>query len=353
MQKVQFKISNVIILSGLLLLAPACGPEPRPISQITPVPPGVEVVNIMEAETVNSEITQRKTFNQCDSASPFRAQIQFSESSSQANQQELVLKASAAAEAGISQLAKLKLEGAIEQHFASSSASGQGHQEGVVIEVPPRTQQEYTIIWREIRREGTVQYVENGESKAIDYSYRIGLELVSSTVRDILCTGQEKPQATSTQLSIEPYHTNTSEPVATELPPIPTGTPYINTAPPPAIPTTVVVVPTPLPLGGAIIGALYSDGIPAFDTSIELFPKTLVDAIGQLHGDPDKGVRATPNPQTALTTFYDLQPGVYLVCFYGPGTAATVGEIEIKPYETVRQNFKWPSPTAYGWSCPL
>ena len=184
------KTSRIVFLIAVLFGLSGCGTPPTSLSQITPVPSGVDVMKITETDTVNGEITQIKTFNQCDSASPFKAQVQFSSSSSQSTQQELVLKGSVTGEAGISALAKVKIEGAIEQHFASSSTSGQDHQETVALEVPAHSQQEYTIVWRETRREGSIQYQENGETKSVDFSYRIGLELTSASGRDLACPGQ-------------------------------------------------------------------------------------------------------------------------------------------------------------------
>lgn len=64
------------------------------------------------------------------------------------------------------------------------------HSESANIEVPAHTQQEYTIIWQETRRTGTVEYIENGQSKSTDYSYRVGLELVSTSGKDIPYPGK-------------------------------------------------------------------------------------------------------------------------------------------------------------------
>lgn len=190
MQAQPLKLAKHATLGILLAFISSCSPQPTLISQITPVPSGVSITSVTEANTVTSEITQHKSFNQCDSASPFKAQIQFGDTSGQTSQQELVIKGTISGEAGLSEIAKLTLEGAIEQHFASSSSRSQGHQEGVAIEVPPHIQQEYTIVWRDTRREGTVEYKENGEAKTVNYSYRIGLELVSATGKDVLCPGQ-------------------------------------------------------------------------------------------------------------------------------------------------------------------
>jgi hypothetical protein len=228
------RFSAFIILGSVLLVATRCGPQPEPMSQSTPIPSGLEVVNISEENTVTNEITQYKTFNQCDSASPFKAQIQFSQSGSQEAQQELVLGAGAGGEVGISEIAKVAIEGKVEQHFRGSTIKQQGHEESVAIEVPPRTQQEYTIVWRESRREGTVQYTENGESKTASYSYRIGLELASATGRDLPCPGQEASK-TAAMLTYTPYPTYT---------PLPTHTPFPTSPSPTFRPTPTSPTPT-------------------------------------------------------------------------------------------------------------
>jgi hypothetical protein len=205
------------------------------MSQSTPLPSGVEVVNILEKDTITNVITQQKNFNQCDSASTFKAQIQFSQTNSQKGEQELVLGASAGGEVGVSEIAEVTIEGKLEKHFRESTIKHRGHEESVAIEVPPRTQQEYTLVWRESRREGTVQYIENGESKAVNYSYRIGLELVSATGRDLPCPGQE-PNKMGAMPTPTPYPTYTPYPTPT---PYPTYTPYIVPTPEPkeALPT--------------------------------------------------------------------------------------------------------------------
>jgi hypothetical protein len=221
-----------ISVSLLLLLAAQCGSQPTPIAQSTPIPSGVEVTEITEGKTVTTEITQRKLFDQCDSASPFNARVQFSQSVSQEGQQEVVLGVTGSGEAGVSTLAKVKLVGSLEQHFANSISNTKGHEEGVAIEVQPRTKQEYIIVWREIRREGNVEYIESGVSKTATYSYRIGLELVSTKGKDLICPGQEKEENNESSPSPTPLPTYTQYPT-----PVP-DTPIVKTA-------TATPLPTP------------------------------------------------------------------------------------------------------------
>ncbi len=147
----------------------------------------VQVTNIIENETVTGLITQTKTFNQCDSSSIFKTEIQFSDSTAQTNQQQLVLGAAVTGGGDVSGFVKLEIKGSVEKHFSETSQQGQGHVESAAIEVPPHTQQEYTITWEESRRNGTVEYIENGQAKQVEYSYRIGLQLVSTTGKDIQC----------------------------------------------------------------------------------------------------------------------------------------------------------------------
>lgn len=221
-----------------LLIISSCGPEPTPMAQSTPIPSGVEVTNITENDTVTSEIIQQKVFDQCDSVSPFKAQVQFSQSTGQESQQALVLGVKAGGEVGVSVAAKVKLEGSLEQHFANSKSSAQGHEEGIAIEVQPHTKQEYNIVWREIRREGNVEYIENGVSKAADYSYRIGLELVSAKGKDLICPGQEQKLSSPSSLPPSPPPTYT---------PLPTYTLYPTINPPTAVMKVVTATPIPTP----------------------------------------------------------------------------------------------------------
>jgi hypothetical protein len=199
-----FKLGTVIITVSILLAA--CAP-----ATATPAPSkAIEVKNITEIDQVAAPIIQKKQYDQCDSASPLKTEIKFSESSSEAKQKELVLSAGASSEIGISAVAKVELEGSVQQRFSSVNTTSKDYQEVLSIEVPARTHQEYTITWRETRREGTIEYVENGVNKSANYSYRIGLELASSNVKDLGCTNL------ATILSPTP------EPTATEPPPVKT-----------------------------------------------------------------------------------------------------------------------------------
>ncbi|HSD84967.1 MAG TPA: hypothetical protein VLG46_13960, partial [Anaerolineae bacterium] len=162
-------LSIVIVLTGLLLSATACT---SPNSSVSPPPTADPAINITEAETTYGAITQQKTFNQCSAAGPLKAEVHFSESSAQGAQQQLVLKVGASAEVGLSALAKVKIEGALEQHFAFTYMNTAEHQESVTLEVPAHKNQAYIITWREARRTGSIQYQENGAAHSVDYSYR-------------------------------------------------------------------------------------------------------------------------------------------------------------------------------------
>lgn len=206
-----------IIFMLLLMTITACAPK----SPTAPSRGDFEVTNISEGELVEGKIVQSKTFDQCDSGSPFKANIQFSESSNQSSQKELVLSGEVGGELGLSQVAKVQIQGAVEEHFSSTTSSGQGHQEGVDIEVPAYTKQEYTIVWRELRREGTIEYKENEETKSVNYTYRVGLELVSASGKDLACRGQADvvPPAEPTKLP-EPTVAPTQEVIPpTDTPP--------------------------------------------------------------------------------------------------------------------------------------
>ena len=77
-------------------------------------------------------------------------------------------------------------------------------------------------MWRETWREGTVQYVEGDTPKKATYTYRIGLELMSSTGKDLPCPGTAVAQAEPSPGPSTPYPTDTPYPTYT---PNPTYTP--------------------------------------------------------------------------------------------------------------------------------
>lgn len=176
---------NAILIMVVLLLA-ACGPKATPSA----IPSNtIENIDITENNTVLGQITQTKFFNQCDAAGPITATVQFSESSTNSSQKELVISEGAEIGAAIpGGIANAKIQGAIEAHFIQARSTGTGYQESVQITIPAHTQQEYTIIWQETRREGTVTYTENEKTKSANYSYRIGLAFLSSAARNIDCS---------------------------------------------------------------------------------------------------------------------------------------------------------------------
>jgi|CXWL01.1.fsa_nt_gi hypothetical protein len=174
-------IRNLPLIIFIILIV-GCGPA-------TEAPQAkVEVTKITESNLVTGEIMQSKIFNQCDSANSIKLQIQFGDNVNETNQEELVLGAGITGGADVSGVAKLEIQGSVEKHFSSSTNVGANHQESVDIEIPAYTRQEYTIIWKETRREGTVEYMENGETKVTNFSYRVGLEFASSSVKNIDCS---------------------------------------------------------------------------------------------------------------------------------------------------------------------
>lgn len=167
---------------ALSLLTTACQPTPTQISTSD-----ASVTSITENEVVTGEIEQTKTFNQCESSSAFKTEVQFSNSSAQTSQQQLVLGAEVTGGIDLPTGVKAEISGSIQKHFSETLTQGQAHFESASIEVPAHTQQVYTIVWQETRSNGVVTYVENGETKSTNYSYRVGLELLSASSKDIPC----------------------------------------------------------------------------------------------------------------------------------------------------------------------
>jgi hypothetical protein len=211
-------VSTAMSIILLVLSLAACGSRPDE----TPIPPAtISISNITENNTTVGQIIQKKTFNQCDSASPVKATIQFSETSGQTSQKSLVLKEGGGIQVGLPKLAELQVEAALEEHFSVTNQTTRNTTESINIEVPARTRQEYTIVWSEIRREGTIEYTEDGMANFINYSYRIGVELESSSVKDIDCSfPTETPIPTFTPpATITPQPTDTvNEPTVTPQP---------------------------------------------------------------------------------------------------------------------------------------
>lgn len=225
------RISSIVIASILFI---ACAAE------------SFEIVNITDTGVTESQIVQTKIFDQCESASVLKAEVQFSKSNEQESSKELVINGGIEGEVAIPFTAKAQLEGGVETHLKSLNKETIGHQESALIEIPAHAQQEYAITWREIYRQGEISYVEDGQTKVATFSARIGVELVKTTVRDLGCP----EKVASSQLST-PIPTYTPAPVidtatATQTPlpaintPSATFTPVppINTSTPTSVPAT-------------------------------------------------------------------------------------------------------------------
>ena len=172
------------LISVSIVLA-ACAAEPTATPEAAKK---IIIANIVENDEIVGQIEQTKIFDQCESSSPLNTQLQFSESSSETTQKELVISAGVTGGADIPAVAKVELQSAIEEHFSVEKSSNSGKQETLAIEVPGNTRKEYKIIWNDIRRRGTIEYLEDGVSKFANYSYRVGIELASSTVKNIDCS---------------------------------------------------------------------------------------------------------------------------------------------------------------------
>ena len=90
----------MIVLAVLLV---ACGPS-TPETPI--VASTINITNISENNVVVGQIVQKKTFNQCASASPIRATIQFIETSGQTSQKALVLSETGGVQVGLPKTAE-------------------------------------------------------------------------------------------------------------------------------------------------------------------------------------------------------------------------------------------------------
>jgi hypothetical protein len=253
----------------------------------------VVVTEITDTEHVD-QIVQTRLYNQCGSLNPLRIQMQFSESISEAKQSELVLFGSVGGEVGVA--AKVQLQASIQQKFATIYTAESGYHMAFDFEIPAQTHQEFTLIWRETWREGSVYYTENGEAKSANYSYRVGLDFVASNTNDIGC--QEMPSEPTEEVPEENLPTPTPEPKSLAGGCISTGTWGVYSSDPDAL------------------GKISSDAEGCFDLSaIGIFP----DRGGVLRIF-DRGQRNhlthgiyTPISNDAVIEFKFLVNSMYLV----------------------------------------
>lgn len=176
--------SRSIFLTFYLVILAACQPTPpTSIAQ-----QNIQVTGITQNDILMGQIIQVKTFDRCNAAGAFSAEVKFSEGVSETTQRSLALTVGGSAEAQIPATAKVQLEAAVEERFSYTKQNNKTQEESVRIEVPAYTRQEYTIIWKERRSEGTIEYTIDGEQKIANYSYRVGLEFDSTIGRDIDCS---------------------------------------------------------------------------------------------------------------------------------------------------------------------
>ncbi|MCL4275683.1 MAG: hypothetical protein KJZ77_17560 [Anaerolineales bacterium] len=192
-------ISMTVILISVLIAACAT-PTEAPSSQEGV---DVQVDEITDTEIVE-QIVQTRLYNQCDSSNPLAVQMQFSESVSEAKQSELALSGTVGGEVSLSAVAKAQLQMTVQQKFASIYTAENGYLMKFDFVVPAQKHQEFTLVWREVRREGVINYMENGESKSANYSYRVGLEFEASNTKDVGCpTPTPAPEGPPTAIPTE------------------------------------------------------------------------------------------------------------------------------------------------------
>jgi hypothetical protein len=174
------------------MFSSACGQAPS-TQEPEPASNAFEIKSVNAGGTTTNEITQTKVFDQCQSASPLKAEISFNELSSTQTGEQLVLGGSLGGEFGLSAAAKVTIEGSIQKYYSEQRGQSFGHQESINIEVPAHTKQQYEIVWTEFRQKGSVEFSENGEDKSIEYNYRQGVQLSSSSVTNLDCPGSNTP----------------------------------------------------------------------------------------------------------------------------------------------------------------
>jgi hypothetical protein len=216
LRRIQMKKSLrkiITVSASIVILISACGLPPSTPSTGNDA---FQVKSVNAGKTTTNEITQTKVFDQCQSASPLKAEISFNELSSTQTGEQLVIGGSLGGELGLSAAAKVTIEGSIQKHYSQQQGQSFGHQESINIEVPANTKQQYEIVWTEYRQNGSVEYSENGEDKSIEYNYRQGVQLSSSSVTNLDCPGSNT--TTENPPASEPDPTATAKIIPTIAP---------------------------------------------------------------------------------------------------------------------------------------
>ena len=205
----------------------------------------------------------------------------------------------------------------------------------------PGTNMKFVLLWTEQVNSGTVTVI--NQSGQATYRVMVPISVEQASADDLGCGNSQSPaQPANPPDNSSNYHQISS------------NTSSNSSSNPSPIPTTIVEVPTEPPLGNAIIGALNNDGTAAINTSnVGLYPKTHLDATGAYVAISSDYIWVVPETGTGITTFNGLQPGDYVVCFGYLGSWVREGLITIKPYKTIRQNFRWPPSLETGSTCKL
>jgi len=206
-------LKAITALIAMVMFLSACGtPQSAPSSGDN----SIQVINVNEGNTVANEFTQTKAFDQCQSSSPLQATISFNDVANTETGEQLILGGKLGGELGLSAVAKVNIEGSIQKYYSSKQGQSFGHQESINIQIPANTKQEYNIVWTEYRQQGTVDYSESGQNKSVEYNYRQGVQLTSSSVKTLDCLGVSAPAQNPPVAA--PQVTATLQPVPTIAP---------------------------------------------------------------------------------------------------------------------------------------
>jgi hypothetical protein len=187
---------TVPIITIFVFLLAACG------GQAMPTPTATENFGeIIDEEIYTNDIPTVRVFDQCQSAGSFSADIAFSNSVSNSNSTELQLGLVSGGEIG-SPAVKAKLEAEVRSTFANVVTTGEDVTQVVHIEVPGGEKQESTVIWKEKRIKGTINFTDNGQKDIAVYDYRVGWDLVSSSTKNLGCTNGITPSPTPSSIMI-------------------------------------------------------------------------------------------------------------------------------------------------------
>lgn len=164
--------------------------------------PRIQVTALALGEIVPHELVCKKVYDRRFAAGTLRDKVSFTEAGDPCAQKEVIWGQPGQEAPLVSRAARTRLGKYLVRTLGAGPSPSSAK---AVIEVPARTEREYTIVWRETRQCGSMDYEENDSLKRVRFSYRTGIKLESCDWEDVVYPSpsdrpQPSPEASPTAL---------------------------------------------------------------------------------------------------------------------------------------------------------